>query len=51
MRGHWRVYKKTGERVWIGEHSRGDAKYGTVLKDYTLTKRGNYLKADKKKVA
>jgi hypothetical protein len=51
VRGHWRVYKKTGERVWIGEHSRGDAKYGTVHKDYTLTKRGNYLKADKKKVA
>ena len=51
VRGHWRVYKKTGERVWIGEHSRGDAKYGTVHKDYTLTKRGNYLKANKKKVA
>ena len=51
VRGHWRFYKKTGERVWIGEHSRGDVKYGTVHKDYTLTKRGNYLKANKKKVA
>tara|TARA_Y100001938_G_C8067456_1_gene421087 strand:- start:76 stop:1308 length:1233 start_codon:yes stop_codon:yes gene_type:complete len=51
VRGHWRFYKKTGERVWIGEHSRGDSKYGTVHKDYTLTKRGNYLKANTKKVA
>ena len=51
VRGHWRFYKKTGERVWIGEHSRGDSKYGTVHKDYTLTKLGNYLKANTKKVA
>lgn len=44
VRGHWRVYKKSGERVWIGEHNRGDEKYGTVHKDYVLTKRKNYLK-------
>lgn len=44
VRGHWRVYKKSGERVWIGEHKRGDEKYGTVHKDYVLTKRDDYLK-------
>jgi hypothetical protein len=48
VRGHWRLYKKTGERVWIGEHSRGDEKYGTVHKDYVLTKRENYLKTEKR---
>ncbi len=44
VRGHWRYYKRTGERVWIGEHARGDSKYGTVHKDYLLTKRENFLK-------
>ena len=44
VRGHWRFYKKTGERVWIGEHHRGDKKYGTIHKDYVLTKRENYLR-------
>ena len=48
VRGHWRVYKKTGERVWIGEHQRGDEKYGTVHKDYVLTKKSNYLKAEQR---
>lgn len=44
VRGHWRHYKRTGERVWIGEHTRGDSQYGTVHKDYLLTKRENFLK-------
>jgi len=44
VRGHWRYYKRTGERVWIGEHTRGDSQYGTVYKDYLLTKRDNFLK-------
>jgi hypothetical protein len=49
VRGHWRVYKKSGERVWIGEHKRGDEKYGTVHKDYVLTKRDDYLKPTMKR--
>ena len=44
VRGHWRVYKKSGERVWIDEHHRGDKKHGTIHKDYVLTKQKNYLK-------
>jgi hypothetical protein len=44
VRGHWRHYKRTGERVWIDEHTRGDSEYGTVHKDYLLTKRENFLK-------
>tara|TARA_R110002153_G_scaffold167527_2_gene320235 strand:- start:99 stop:596 length:498 start_codon:yes stop_codon:yes gene_type:complete len=44
VRGHWRLYKKTGERVWIKEHHRGDEEFGTVHKDYVLTKRDGYLK-------
>lgn len=44
VRGHWRLYKKSGERVWVKEHRRGDDKYGTVHKDYVLTKRDGYLK-------
>ena len=51
VRGHWRFYKKTGVRIWIDEHKRGDAKYGTVHKDYTLTKSDDYLKTQKKKAA
>ena len=44
VRGHWRVYKKTGIRVWIKEHHRGDSKYGTVTKDYVLAKKPGFLK-------
>ncbi len=44
VRGHWRVYKKTGIRVWIAEHHRGDSKYGTVTKDYVLAKKPGFLK-------
>lgn len=44
VRGHWREYQKTGKRVWVKEHTRGDEKYGTVTKDYILTKRDGYLK-------
>jgi len=44
VRGHYRTYKKTGETIWIGEHARGDAKYGTVHKDYEVVKREGLLK-------
>ena len=36
VRGHWRVYKKTGYRVWIEPHERGDKTLGEVHKDYKL---------------
>lgn len=36
VRGHWRHYK-TGERVWIDEHQRGDASLGYVQHDYEVT--------------
>ncbi len=36
VRGHWRVYKKTGYRVWIENYERGDKKLGEVHKDYKL---------------
>jgi hypothetical protein len=36
VRGHWRVYKKTGHRVWIESHERGSKKLGEVHKDYKL---------------
>jgi len=36
VRGHFRFYKKTGERVWIDAHTRGDANIGVVHKDYEL---------------
>tara|TARA_R100001086_G_scaffold146609_1_gene77577 strand:- start:372 stop:1838 length:1467 start_codon:yes stop_codon:yes gene_type:complete len=49
VRGHWRTYKKTGETVWVGEHIRGDAKYGIVHKDYEVVKRSGYLKTEKVK--
>ena len=44
VRGHYRTYKKTGETIWIDEHARGDAKYGTVHKDYEVVKREGLLK-------
>ena len=39
VRGHWRYYRKTGQRVWIDAHLRGDPKLGVITKDYTLTHR------------
>lgn len=39
VRGHWRVYKKDGRRVWIAPHLRGDPKLGVITKDYALTNR------------
>ena len=36
VKGHWRVYKKTGYRVWIENYERGDKKLGEVHKDYKL---------------
>ena len=39
VRGHWRGYKKTGQRVWISPHLRGDPKLGVITKDYVLTHR------------
>ena len=49
VRGHWRTYKKSGETVWVGEHYRGDAKYGIVHKDYEVVKRKGLLSATIKK--
>ena len=37
VRGHWRRYRKTGQRVWISPHLRGDPKLGVITKDYVLT--------------
>ena len=34
--GHWRTYQKTGETIWIAPYTRGDAKLGTVYKDYEV---------------
>ena len=39
VRGHWRRYRKSGKRVWISSHVRGDPKLGIITKDYTLTHR------------
>lgn len=36
VRGHWRRYRKTGKRVWVKSHRRGDAKLGIITKDYVL---------------
>jgi len=36
VRGHWRYYRKTGKRVWVRPHKRGDAKRGVITKDYIL---------------
>ncbi|MGC2856676.1 hypothetical protein ACM64Y_14470 [Novispirillum sp. DQ9] len=33
-RGHWRLYKKTGKRVWIGPQTVGRRSLGTVTHDY-----------------
>ena len=32
VRGHWRVYKKTGHRVWIESHERGSKKRARFIK-------------------
>jgi hypothetical protein len=40
VRGHWRRYK-TGERVWINSHLRGDPKLGTITKDFRLQHRSD----------
>lgn len=37
VRGHWRLYRKTGKRVWVESHERGSKKLGEVHKDYRLT--------------
>lgn len=49
VRGHWRTYRRSGETVWVGEHYRGDAKYGIVHKDYEVVKRKGLLSATIKK--
>jgi hypothetical protein len=35
VRGHWRTYK-TGKRVWVHAHRRGDAALGTVAQTYKV---------------
>lgn len=39
VRGHWRLYRTTGKRVWVRAHKRGDAKLGVISKDYSLQAR------------
>lgn len=36
VRGHWRTYR-SGNRVWIRSHQRGDESLGIVQKEYSLT--------------
>lgn len=36
-RGHWRVYKKSGKRVWITAQTVGHRSMGTVQHDYRVT--------------
>jgi hypothetical protein len=38
VRGHWRTYR-SGTRVWIRSHQRGDESLGIVQKEYSLTSR------------
>lgn len=35
-RGHWRMMKKTGKRVWVRHCKVGDASKGVVFKDYAV---------------
>lgn len=35
-RGHWRILKKTGKRVWVKNCEVGDKARGAVFHDYTL---------------
>jgi hypothetical protein len=35
-RGHWRVMKATGKRVWVKQCKVGDASKGVIFKDYKL---------------
>ncbi len=37
VRGFWRFYKKTGKRVWVEPHWRGDKELGVVRRDYEVT--------------
>ena len=39
VRGHWRVYKKTGKRSWVKSHKRGNRLQGSITKDYDLRSR------------
>lgn len=36
VRGFWRRYKKTGKRVWIRPHWRGDKELGVITHDYEV---------------
>lgn len=36
VRGFWRHYKKTGKRVWVKGHWRGDEKLGVIRRDVEL---------------
>ena len=41
VRGHWRVYREPDgsfrKRVWVNQHTRGNAELGVVHKDYQLS--------------
>lgn len=36
VRGFWRQYRKTGKKVWVKPHWRGDEKLGVVKRDFEL---------------
>jgi len=36
VRGFWRHYKKTGRKVWVKPHWRGDEKLGVVKRDFEM---------------
>lgn len=36
VRGFWRTYRKTGKRVWINPHWRGDKDLGVITHDYEV---------------
>ena len=36
VRGFWRTYSKTGKRVWVKAHWRGDEKLGVIRRDVEL---------------
>lgn len=36
VRGFWRHYRKTGRKVWVKPHWRGDDKLGVVRRDFEL---------------
>ena len=40
-RGHWRIIKKTGKKVWVKNCEVGDKTKGAVFHDYRITNHGH----------